>query len=427
MYDVCIIGCGMSGMVCAIEAARRDRKVILIDKNDKPGKKIYATGNGRCNITNRDFAKSYEAYYNSVNGDHSSFLGDLFNSVKYKYPDEEVIDFLASIGIYTYENNSYIYPRSMQASAVMWALVDELKRLDVETLFKAQIDEIDIVDTHYELKLPNRQISALKVVLACGGASYPKLGGGVSAYNPARSLGLKCNAIRPSLCGLITKEDTSSIAGVRAKACATLYAYNENDSCYKVDSETGELQITDYGLSGIMIFNLSSKAGALLLEGKRLVISLDFLYDYDYEKVLTDEQLYGLFEGYPGRSFKAVLNTFVNDKLAGYIVDRADNFEEKNCTLEDMSDIPDKKAAFYKNMIYMMHNLEFEITGTKDYDSAQVTAGGVALSEINPKDMSLKRYPGIYAIGEITDIDGICGGYNLTYAIISGIRAGASI
>ncbi|MBQ8924432.1 MAG: aminoacetone oxidase family FAD-binding enzyme [Lachnospiraceae bacterium] len=405
MYDLCIIGGGMSAISCAVTAARRGLKVIILEKNDKLGKKIYATGNGRCNITNHNFSDNYARYYNSSSAGYEEFLKTLFKS---DCPDKEVIEFLNSVGIITYDINSYVYPKSFQASSLMWTFNDELKVLNVEILFKSEIRRIDIIDDRFEITASNRRITASNVVLACGGASYKKLGGGMGGYELAKSLNIDCTDISPALCGLKTIEDVGAVSGVRTRAVARLYCGSSDNSSEKniCATEEGELQITDYGLSGIMIFNLSSKTGRILKSGERAFIKLDLIPNVE------DKVIYDIFNNHPYRRDKALLNVFINDKLAEYVLRR---LEKDNMSYDTV------------DMIKLLHNFSFEIDGLMDFENAQVTAGGIYLDEINPENMSLRRHPGMYAIGEMTDIDGICGGYNLTYAIITGKRVGESI
>lgn len=406
MYDVCIIGGGASGMACAITAARRGLKCIIVEKEAKLGKKIYATGNGRCNLTNTCFDKPYSLFYNSSCPDYTEFLNELYSK---QDPDKEVIDFINSVGIYTYDINSYVYPKSMQASSVMWALNDEIRKLNIETRFKAYIDKIEYSDGIYKINVLNKQISALNVVLACGGAGYKSLGGTIKGYELAKSIGIKCKTFRPSLCGLVTNDDLIKISGVRIRAKATLYERNidnTQDTSQAVASETGELQFTDYGISGIMIFNLSGKVGKMLEDGKKPYVVLDFLPDFD------DKIIFKAFEKFNNRKPEAVLNCFINDKLAAYIINSDINlFESNNIS----------------GLIERIHNFKLKVRDVKDFENAQVSAGGICLDELNPSDMSIKGRIGLYAVGELTDIDGICGGYNLTYAIISGKRAGENI
>ena len=415
MYDVCIIGGGASGMACAIAAAGMGLKCIIIEKEAKLGRKIYASGNGRCNITNHNFDRAYSKYYNSSFSDYEGFLKRLFIKSS---PDKEITDFLFSLGMPTYDIGSYVYPYSLQASSLMWTLTDKIKELKIDALHKTCVEKIDYIDEAYVIKTKkNDIIHASNVVLACGGAGYESLGGSKKGYELAKALDINCTDIRPSLCGLITKDDISILSGVRIRARAFLYDDSKKNNAFKTmyACEEGELQFTDYGISGIMIFNLSGKAGSLISSQKRAYISLDLLPD------IKDEIIFDVFKKSNYRRPKAVLNNFLNDKLAGYIVDNIEKDIKASC-----NDIK-YDEQYVKKITEALHSFNIEIKALKDFDNAQVTAGGICLDIINPKDMSITNKNGLYAVGELTDIDGICGGYNLTYAFISGIRAGKGI
>ena len=410
MYDVCIVGGGASGMACAITVAKRGLSCIIIEKEAKLGRKIYASGNGKCNLTNHNFEKGIEKYYNSSNENYDIFLQNLFKS---KHPDKEIIDFLFSIGIVTYDADSYVYPRSLQASSVMWAFTDMIKNLGIKVMCKTCVEEIKKNENVFDVKTDNILISAKNVVLACGGAGYKSLGGSLKGYELAKKFDLRFTDLRPSLCGLVTKKDLNVLAGVRIKALAGLL--DETGKDIKEIQEEGEIQFTDYGISGIMIFNLSGIVGKLISLGKKAVVKIDFLPDFD-DKIIID-----LFETNNYRKSKAILNSLINDKLAGYIIDEVIS-ESKVDNSEEI-----KSKELLQKIICKLHNFTLEIKELKDFDNAQVTSGGINLDEINPHDMCIKKHDGLYAIGEMTDIDGICGGYNLTYAFLSGIRAGEGI
>ena len=410
MYDVCIVGGGASGMACAITASKRGLNCITDEKEAKLGRKIYASGNGKCNLTNHNFDKGLESYYNSSDKKYDLFLSKLF---KCKHPDKEITDFLFSIGIVTYDADSYVYPRSLQASSVMWAFTDMIKDLGIKILCKTCVEEIKERETGFDVKAAKTIISAKNVVLACGGAGYKSLGGSFNGYVLAGKLKIKTTSLRPSLCGLVTKKNINVLSGIRIKASATIS--DETGKDIKGLQEEGEIQFTDYGISGIMIFNLSGIVGNLISSGEKAFVNIDFLPDFD-DKKITD-----LFEANNYRKPKAILNSLINDKLAGYIID------EVLSENKDKNPAEIKSKEFLQKIICKLHNFTLEIKELKDFDNAQVTAGGIELDEINPHDMSIKKYDGLYAIGEMTDIDGICGGYNLTYAFLSGIRAGEGI
>ena len=396
--------------MAAICAAREHASVTILEHNDRPGRKLLASGNGKCNLTNHNFDKGLEAYYNSADKKYNLFLSELFKS---KHPDKEITDFLFSIGIVTYDADSYVYPRSLQASSVMWAFTDMINNLGINVMCKTCVEEVNNKDNVFEIKTDKETIFASNVVLACGGAGYKSLGGSFYGYELAGKLKIKTTDLRPSLCGLVTKNDLKALSGVRIKALAGIS--DDTGKEIKGVQEEGEIQFTDYGISGIMIFNLSGIVGKLISSGKKAFVNIDFLPDYD-DKIIID-----LFESNNYRKPKAILNSMINDKLAGYIIDDAlSEYKVKN---------PDElnNKELLKKIIRKLHSFTLEIKELKDFENAQVTAGGIELDEINPHDMSIKKYDGLYAIGEMTDIDGICGGYNLTYAFLSGIRAGEGI
>ncbi len=401
MQDLCVIGGGMSGMTAAITAARKGARVIIIEKNNKLGKKIYATGNGKCNLTNT--AMDFDVHYNSCYGDYVSFLeaGISDNATG------QVIDFFNSIGVLTCDNKGYIYPASKQASAVVWAMIDELKSLGVEIVLDCQVEDIHKDSNTFNIITNKANYKAKKLILACGGNSYKKLGGSELGYNLSISLGHKVLPIRPCLCGLDTFEDISELSGVRAVGQANLLCDNE-----VVAEEKGEIQFADYGISGIVVFNISSRAGVGLNSGENVRVSIDLIPDIErtdfYKIIKTSEK----------RTLVGMLNGVVNDKIAGYVVKKA-NYNGKSRVNEFSID--------ELNLLFDdLKNFQLTISALKDYDTAQVTAGGVSLNEINPIDFSSKLVENLYIVGEMLDIDGLCGGYNITFAVVSGIKAGSA-
>lgn len=419
MYDLCVIGGGMSGMAAAITAAKAGRKVILFEKNKKLGKKLYATGNGRCNLTNmsidlgRDFNSSY--------ADYETFIRDAFGDGELT---SKVIEFLNSIGISTVNvDDTYVYPASMQASAVVWALIDALNNYNVEIVLNTEIKDIVIdTDETYIVSHSDMKITSKKLILANGSKAYPSLGGNDIGYKLAKKFGHNIIQINPALCGLITEEDLSQISGIRAKASAVLF----EDGCGEVmGNEVGELQITDYGVSGIMMFNLSSKVGRLLKQGKKPVVCIDFLRDIQEQNNFTiirsteDIILGQIAKASKDRTILGFLNSFVNDKLAAYVCD-LQGIDKKT----KVSQLNDETI---NNLIVILNQFKVTIKSLRDFESGQVCAGGVDLKEINPIDFSSKICPGLHIVGELLDMDGLCGGYNLTFAVLSGIAAGKAI
>lgn len=401
MFDLCVVGGGMSGMAAAITAARCGSKVIIIEKNNKLGKKIYATGNGKCNIGNINI--DYKAHYNSFSESYGYFLEKSCGM----NPTEELIEFFNSLGIVTTDNRGYIYPNSMQASSVVWAMIDELKRLNVEVILGSTVTDIKNKTDYYIVVSSKDMISAKQIILACGGNSYSKLGGSMSGYELSKKIGHNITKLRPSLCGLITYEDTADITGVRIRSEAFLVW--DDKIIFK---EEGELQFTDYGLSGIMIFNISSRAGYALQKNKPVKVIVDFIphiHKKDFDSIIYANKY---------RTVSGMLNSVINDKLAVYILDK----EKVNPKTMISSMTKDTVIT----LLGKLKEYTFNIKDTKDYDSAQLTAGGVDINDITPETLMSKLQDRIYFIGEMLDIDGLCGGYNITFAVLSGIRAGNS-
>ena len=400
LYDVCVIGGGMSGMTSAIATSVNGSKTLLIEKNSKLGKKIYATGNGKCNLTNKNI--DINSHFNSGCPNYTEFLDVVLGD----NACNEVIDFMSFLGVLTYDVNGYVYPVSNQASSVVWALTDKLRNCCVETLLNTEVKEIHKLGNAFHIVTDKETYFAKKLIIACGGNSYSKLGGTRSGYILSQMFNHNIIPIRPSLCGVKTKKNISELAGIRTR-CKASIKYNDNEI-----TETGELQFTDYGISGIMIFNLSSKIGDMLNKGTKASVKLDFLYD------IPDERIEKLIESNAERTILALFNGLINDKLATYII-KANNINPK----EHINHID--KSIIYR-IIDELKNYNLDIISLMDYDNAQVTAGGVDISEIDPKTFVSLKTKDLYIVGETLDIDGICGGYNITFAILSGMKAGWS-
>ncbi len=393
-YDIIIVGAGASGLAAAITAGRRGKKILIIDKNKKCGQKLYATGNGRCNLTN--LFMSPDSYYEND-------FAFLINGTN---PAEDIISFFNSIGIYTYDRDGYVYPMSNQASSVVWALKDEAAKYDISFRYNHEVKEISKDNKSFKVTLNNNEsyISA-SLLLATGGFSYPKLGSSdESIYSIYDSLNIKYKKYEASLCPLIIKEDLSPISGVRTKGRVSVTKEG------KTYHEEGEIQFTDYGISGIVIFNMSY----YLNKGDK--ITLDLIPDVPYDSFKA------LFNKVGSRRCNAILNGLINDKLASFILDNfLKNIDNKNLTGNDFND------DMIHDLYHMMKNYTLNVKGKMDFDMSQASSGGILTYAINPDTMEIRDIKGLYASGEATDVLGKCGGYNLTYAFLSGIKAGRNM
>jgi len=413
MYDLCIVGGGAAGLSCAIAAGKLGHKILLIDKNNKLGKKLYATGNGRCNLTNMNF--DTEIHFNSSNSSYKSFLDmALKNAYSSNEPYYQIIEFMSSLGILTMEDDGYVYPSSAQASSVVWAMLDAIKLYDVDLLQNEEVLSITGEYSNFSIKCKNETFKASKIVLANGGAAYKSLGGTTSGYDIAKKLGLDVYPYRPSLCGMCVNEDLNSIAGVRSHASIKLL----DDKGNVLQASKGELQFTKQGVSGICIFELASKAGKMLEEGINPVLDISFVHSEN--NIIFNELIKKIDKiRNSNRSVVGFLNGVINDKLAGYICD-INNISGKT----KVSELSIIKLTEIINKLY---SFKLKVSSLYDMEQAQVTAGGVNIMEVNPVTMESYNIPGLYIVGELLDIDGICGGYNLTFAILTGFKAGKSI
>jgi hypothetical protein len=419
MYDLCVIGAGMSGISAAIVAASEGLSVLLIEKNKKIGSKIYATGNGKCNLTNKyiDTKKhynssddSYDRYLKALYGDSNENVGRVLNT------------FFERIGLVTYTDAyGYVYPASNQASSVVWAMKDALEKANATVITGAVVKEVskdgpDFTIVYEQKSGETESVGARRVLMSCGGRSYAKLGGSMYGYELARNAGHSVTDIYPALCGLKTDSTLHSADGVRVRTTVRLMAEDE-----PVDSSTGEVQITDYGVSGIAVFNLSSKAVRCIKAGKHVELQMNLLEnicDKDFDKD-TKNLLVFLKNAGKGRTVLSALNGITNEKLAMYAL------EKQHISIKTMTDeITDK--SFSQILSELIH-YRCNVIGSNDFDKAQVTAGGVRLNEVDMQSFESKLLPGLYIAGELLDIDGICGGYNITFAIMSGITAAEQV
>lgn len=377
-------------MVAAIVAARRGKKVLIIDRMAKAGKKIFATGNGKCNYTNTNYD------YDSYRGNDISIVEDVLKVFSY----EDTIDFFSELGILPKNRDGYIYPYSEQASSIVEVLLMELEHLGVKLLLEENVEKIT-KDKEYIVYTDKATHKSSKVILATGGKASPKLGSDGSGYKLAKSFGHKIITPVEALVQLKSKpKEFKSISGVRIMANIVMNIQGEESR-----HNYGEIVFTDYGISGIPIMQLSRYAAVGLLNNKKVRIELDFYPDMNDKELLAmlrDRQSQCIY-----KDNYQILIGMINSKLAAYI--------EK------------KSNGRLEAMIKYMKHMPIEIFGTNTWDNAQVSAGGVNTLEINSYSMESKLSKGLYITGELMDIDGTCGGYNLQWAWATGYIAGKAV
>ncbi len=399
--NIIIVGGGAAGMSLAIEAARENpqAKVEIIEKNSSLGKKLLATGNGKCNISN-------------INGEEIASALILFESVGLMIRKED---------------EGRLYPYSEQANAVVEAFEREIDRLGINKRLNAEVESIEKSDEGFEIILKKgNPLFADRIAITTGGKAAPQFGTTGDGYRFAKNLGHTVTKLAPTLMPIICEGEFNDLKGVRAKGTATLLKKGN-----PIAIEKGEIQFTDQGLSGICIFNLSRlikiEEGMKLDVGFReYTISLDFVPETSVNKLtdyLLQKQKIMLDEKAP-----VILHSILNKKLGKFVYERelgrVEKAENKGRIEKKVSEITGQEM---KKLSASVKALAFTVTGGKGWKEAQCTSGGIASEEINMDTMESKIVKGLFFGGEIIDYDGPCGGYNLQNAWVNGIKAGHNI
>lgn len=400
IYDTIVIGGGPAGMTAAIKAKEtcEKAKILIIDRNKKLGKKLYATGNGRCNIANSALDLSS---YHSCN---EFFPYQIINTESYK----KLKEFFMDLGVAIYDDGGYLYPQSMQASTVVWALSDRIKHLGIEIHTTEEAESVKPTDEMYGIVTDCAEYTARTVVAAPGSAAAPKLGGTESVYRLLENTDIRTIAPHPALCRLKTREDASDLAGVRARCRVSLLCDGD-----VYDSESGEIQFADGWLSGIAVFNLSMQCIDLLNDGRTPVVEVTLVPEMDEDDVLG--YLRKFRDSNPDRRLEAMSNGLVNEKIARFIINR---LELKSVTAARLTD------EELDRMVFEIKHMRFEISGHGGYDESQAACGGIDTRQLRPDSMEADGYKGLYVAGEYADVTGKCGGYNIMWAVMTGMRAG---
>lgn len=402
MKKVVIIGGGASGLISSIFAKNKDNEVIILERNSICGKKILATGNGRCNYWNED---QNLRHYNSTSKNLLEKIITLDNQ-------KQIMTLFNRIGIVPKIKNGYYYPTSNQAISIRNALVTEATKLGVKIYQDALVDKVTHSNNKYIVEFNNKKIIADSLIIATGSKASPKTGSTGIGYTLAKSLGHTIIEPLPALVQLVGQgKYFTSWDGIRSDVNVSLYAANKF-----IKEETGEIQLTSYGVSGICIFNLSRFASAYLKENKKVEVVINFLPWLKEDAITYFDKRTSLM---PSRTIFELLEGLLNNKLLNTFLSILKLDESRKWT--NMS----KQEKI--NLINILTNFHLPIIDIKSFDNAQVCSGGVDLSEINPNTMESLINKNLYIVGELLDVDGDCGGYNLSFAWISGMLAGKSI
>jgi len=398
MMVIGIVGAGASGMAAALAAAENENvQVVLMERQARVGRKLAATGNGRCNLTN------LHANIQGYHGEAPDFVSPALN----RYDVYNTLQWFRDLGLYTVtEASGRVYPYSDQANSVVDVLRFALDKPNIRLLTGFEVKKAKKVADGFCVESADEAVLCDKLVIACGGLAGTKLGGSMSGYQMLRGFGHKCTKLRPALVQLKSSwNGCAALKGVRAN-CHVQILHDGKKHC----ESSGELQFTDYGFSGPVIFEVSRD----VCYGKGdWRCRLDFLPDMDM-KTLRAELMRRKNTGWNAEEL-----------LTGILHNRLGRVLTQNAGVKGTWKISDLRGDEIDTVCEEVKNFEAALTETMGMDAAQVTAGGIFTTEFDPDTLESRLVAGLYACGEVLDVDGDCGGYNLQWAWSSGRLAGA--
>lgn len=407
-YDVVVIGGGPAGILAAGAAGERGRKVLLIEKNEKLGKKLFITGKGRCNITNAAEMDEFMGYIPK----NSKFLFSAFKALN----NNDLIAMLNELGLRTkVERGGRVFPESDKSSDVLKALQKYLDKNHVEVMLNTTVKEIKTDGASVQsIQLSNgKTIDCESVIICTGGLSYPQTGSTGEGHEFAKTAGHTITDLFPSLIPLVVKEDyIKELQGLSLKN-VSIKVIADNKAIYE---DFGEMLFTHYGLSGPIILSASFYISDHLRKRSNIKVSIDLKPALSEEEL--DKRVLKDFNEKLNKQFKNALDALLPQKLIPLII--------KLSKIDENKEVNQITKEERKQLISLLKNFEFNITGTRPIAEAIVTSGGVSLKEINPKTMESKLIQGLYFAGEVMDLDAFTGGFNLQIAFSTGYTAGSN-
>ena len=397
--EIAVIGGGASGLMAAITAKKSGKEVVILERKDRILKKVLITGNGRCNITN-------------VNANISNYFGKNISSVENilnRFTPQDTMDFFNGLGIVcNEENRGKVYPLSGQASSVVDALRFEAEKLGIKIETEFYVRKIEKDGFKFKIYSEERKkIEAGRVIIAAGGQSYPELGSNGSGFELAKELGHSVTKLSPSIVQLKTeKNQVKGLQGIKTDVAVTAYGDNK-----KICTYDGELLFTDYGISGNVVFNISF----VMPLYKNVEFEIDFMEKFDYNELY--EMLKERKKIMSHLTMENYFNGMINKKL-GQFLSKVSGIEKLSKPVKDLNDSDIRKLCT------VLKKYRIKILDTTGFKNAQVTAGGVSLDEVNTETLESKIVKGLYFSGEVLDVYGECGGFNLQWAWASGYIAG---
>ncbi|WP_148465461.1 NAD(P)/FAD-dependent oxidoreductase [Peptoniphilus harei] len=389
--DIIIIGAGASGIVTAINAKNENNRVILLEKNDRIGKKLLATGNGRCNYTNMNLS---EKNYSSP---------DFVKRTLEDFSNEDLINYFRILGLESTLDGNRVYPISLKANSVLNILIYWLEKKGIEVKTKSQVKEIKKTKKGYEVITNEETLRADIVVAAFGGKAMPASGSDGVSFEILKKMGIRVTDLKPALTQLkLDSKYLKHLSGTKVIGRARLLRDEK-----VIDEREGEILFTNYGISGPPILDMSVNTK----EGD--VIEVPLINNLKKDSI---DMVYNRYYMFPDFSLEEFLMGLVDKKFIHYIVDSLDMDKNTAMNMISMGD--------FEKIIGLLLKSRFKVTGNTGFKNAQVTRGGVSLDEVSSENYEAKKYKDLYIIGEALDIDGDCGGYNLHFAFGCGYRLG---
>lgn len=400
-YDVIIIGSGASGMIAGITAKKSNKSVLLIEKLSNLGTKLKATGGGRCNLSNTLSSVEFMSSF----GRNGRFMSDALNLFDYK----SLIKFFEDIGVETHIPDGFrIFPRTHNSKTIINALENELKKLNIKILLDTKVENLIFKDSFIKGVIANnREFYCEKVIVATGGLGYPQLGTDGDGYNFAKEVGHKITELSPAMLPLITKERwvDSCKADTISKAQIII-----NLPKAKKLKAVGDLIFTSNGIRGPVVLDFAREITPFLKEYREVPILINMI------KGVSEDEIFKHLKSNSNLNILESLNSLLPKSVAIEIC--------KLCNIDVNLKFNKLKGALKDNLIKTLCATPLTIIGHDGFKKAMITRGGVSLKEINPKTMQSKLINGLYFCGEVVDLDGPCGGYNLQWAFSSGYLAG---
>ncbi|MEI8349930.1 MAG: NAD(P)/FAD-dependent oxidoreductase [Candidatus Omnitrophota bacterium] len=408
-FDVIVVGAGPAGMMAAIRAGERNRKVLLLEQKCSPGKKLLISGNGRCNLTNSCDVKDFLEKFSRSR----YFLRNAFA----KFFNTDLILFFENSGLkLKIEEGGRVLPKSDRAKDILYVLQEHLKNNHVRIIFGERVREITLNNKKIDgvVTYSNKYFLAARVVVATGGLSYPETGSTGDGYAIAEKLGHSIVPLSPALVPIFIKENfVKDWQGVALEnAHVTLFAAGK-----KIDEKSGDLIYTHFGLSGPVVFDLSASVYDVLRCGNAVELAINFLPGLDFKQL--DNALLDECRKYPGKSVKNMLKRFLIHRLIGRFLE--------HCGINENINVNQITSEERKKIIKSLSDFRLTVKGVMPINDAIVTRGGISTKEINPKTMESRLINGLFFAGEIIDVDAKTGGYNMQAAFSTGWVCGDSI